>query len=94
MMRTPATTLQPEASIQEVLAGLIERVTNHNDEDGFWMVQRLAVKSRSDSMMTGNGEGPGLRLNGASRRLKGVFKRPLAVPVVVNSPTKNVDAEE
>jgi exodeoxyribonuclease V alpha subunit len=27
---------QPEPSTQEVLAGLVERVTYHNAENGFW----------------------------------------------------------
>jgi hypothetical protein len=27
---------QPEPSRQEVLAGLVERVTYHNEENGFW----------------------------------------------------------
>jgi exodeoxyribonuclease V alpha subunit len=42
MMRTLATTQQPEASIQEVLAGLIERVTYHNDENGFCVLRTKA----------------------------------------------------
>jgi exodeoxyribonuclease V alpha subunit len=42
MMRTPATTQQPDASIQEVLAGLIERVTYHNDENGFCVLRTKA----------------------------------------------------
>jgi len=34
---------QPEPSTQEVLAGLVERVTFHNDENGFCV---LRVKAR------------------------------------------------
>ncbi len=41
-MRTPATTQEPEVSIQEVLAGLIERVTYHNDENGFCVLRTKA----------------------------------------------------
>ena len=35
---------QPQSSTQEVLAGLVERVTFHNDENGFCV---LRVKARS-----------------------------------------------
>ena len=30
---------KPELSAQEVLAGLIERVTYHNTENGFWVLR-------------------------------------------------------
>ena len=30
---------QPELSTQEVLAGLVERVTYHNAENGFWFCE-------------------------------------------------------
>src|ERR1700693_6115276 len=33
---------QPESSTQEVLAGLVERVTFHNDEDGFCVLRAKA----------------------------------------------------
>jgi hypothetical protein len=46
MMRTLATQ-QPEASTQEVLAGLIERVTYHNDENGF-CVLRMKARGHRD----------------------------------------------
>jgi hypothetical protein len=36
---------QPEASSQEVLAGLVERVTHHNAENGF-CVLRAKVRGR------------------------------------------------
>ena len=35
---------QPQSSTQEVLAGLVERVTFHNDENGFCV---LRIKARS-----------------------------------------------
>jgi exodeoxyribonuclease V alpha subunit len=34
--------LQPEPSTQEVLAGLVERVTFHNDENGFCVLRAKA----------------------------------------------------
>src|SRR5438876_2611294 len=38
---------QPQASTQEVLAGLVERVTFHNSENGF-CVLRAKVRGHSD----------------------------------------------
>jgi hypothetical protein len=38
---------QPESSSQEVLAGLVERVTYHNAENGF-CVLRAKVRGRRD----------------------------------------------
>ena len=45
---------QPESSTHEVLAGLIERVTYHNAENGFCLLRAKARGHRADVTVVGH----------------------------------------
>jgi hypothetical protein len=40
---------QPELSTQEVLAGLVERVTYHNSENGFCVLARQSQRHKHEA---------------------------------------------
>jgi len=45
---------QPESSTQEALAGLVERVTYHNAENGFWILRAKARGHRDVVRVVGH----------------------------------------
>jgi hypothetical protein len=44
---------QPESSTQDVLAGLVERVTFHNAENGFCVRTAFSAKSKKTAQWSG-----------------------------------------
>jgi len=80
---------QPQSSTQEVLAGLVERVTFHNAENGFCVLRAKARGHRelvtvighaatisAGEWITANGEWVNDRTHGQQCRLPGMVEAP------------------
>ena len=74
----------PEPSTQEVLAGLVERVTFHNPENGFCVLRAKARGHRDLVTVVGHAA-----VISAVVRLTEVFRQAAASRIIVNAPRIN-----
>jgi exodeoxyribonuclease V alpha subunit len=65
---------QPESSTQEVLAGLVERVTYHNAENGFCVLRAKARRHRDVVTIVGQPQ-PLRPVSGSPPQANGSFDR-------------------
>ena len=70
----------PEPSTQEVLAGLVERITFHNPENGFCVLRAKARGHRDLVTVVGHAA-----VISAVVRLTEVFRQAAASPIIVNA---------